>query len=60
MTSSELRRIDATIRWAETPVHDQDRKRLARELHAQVSRQFQPVRQEPEPADNPWAVTVGS
>jgi 1-acyl-sn-glycerol-3-phosphate acyltransferase len=56
----KLRRIDATIRWAETPVVNDDRKALARELHAQVSERFEPVRQDPEPADNPWGVAVGS
>jgi len=56
----KLRRIDATIRWGDTPVHNEDRKQLARELHDQVSALFRPVRQEPEPADNPWAVAVES
>jgi 1-acyl-sn-glycerol-3-phosphate acyltransferase len=56
----KLRRIDATIRWADRPVHHADRKVLARELHGLVSRQFRPVRQDPEPADNPWAAAVSS
>jgi 1-acyl-sn-glycerol-3-phosphate acyltransferase len=51
----KLRRIDATIRWAEQPVHHEDRKVLAKQLHDEVSRLFVPVRQDPEPADNPWA-----
>lgn len=51
----KLRRIDATIRWAEEPVHHEDRKVLAQRLHEKVSELFVPVRQEPEPADNPWA-----
>jgi 1-acyl-sn-glycerol-3-phosphate acyltransferase len=41
----KLRRIDATVRWSDAPVHSADRKELARELHARVSEMFVPVRQ---------------
>lgn len=54
----KLGRIDATLRWASVPVRAADRKQLARELHVEVSKLFKPVRQDPEPADNPWHVAT--
>jgi 1-acyl-sn-glycerol-3-phosphate acyltransferase len=39
----KLPRYRATIRFGEAPVHDDDRKRLAAELHQRVSESFMPM-----------------
>lgn len=41
----KIARIDATLHFAPEAVRDEDRKRLARVLHAQVAQAFRPVRQ---------------
>ncbi len=40
-----LPRIEASVRYSETPIVAHDRKELARRLHEQAQRDFEPVRQ---------------
>lgn len=42
-----IRRVTATIRFGSEPVTDDDRRRLAERLHAEVSRLFTPVDTDP-------------
>lgn len=46
--------VRAVVRWADEPLVEPDRKRLAERLRAGMEQLFVPIRQGPPPEDLPW------
>lgn len=46
--------VRARVRWAQRPLHDADRKALATRVRASMQNLYEPLTQEPVPADLPW------
>ena len=53
-----LRRVRATVRWREIETADKSRKEIASAVHAALAAGFEPIRQQPVPADCPWPELV--